>query len=144
MFSKKRKTFTAQQTFRKTNDMIGAEEEIWPFFLIPLFISFSSSLNAVNGVPSCGNNFLMNEMARGEWGFEGYVVSEDRSFRSFFPFVFLICQTPLAFASLLSSSFSSPSTFPFISFFLSLPSWSLACLPPLSLSLSLSPLLFSS
>ncbi|MBQ7638091.1 MAG: glycoside hydrolase family 3 C-terminal domain-containing protein [Clostridia bacterium] len=32
--------------------------------------------NAVNGVPSCCNSYLLNDILRGEWGFEGHVVSD--------------------------------------------------------------------
>lgn len=31
------------------------------------------SLNAVNGVPACADNWLLNEVARQDWGFDGYV-----------------------------------------------------------------------
>jgi len=33
------------------------------------------SYNAVNGVPSCANSYLLNTIAREQWGFEGYIVS---------------------------------------------------------------------
>jgi beta-D-xylosidase 4 len=29
------------------------------------------SYNSINGVPSCGNNWLLDEVARGDWGFDG-------------------------------------------------------------------------
>lgn len=29
------------------------------------------SYNSVNGVPSCANDWLLKEVARGEWGFDG-------------------------------------------------------------------------
>ena len=32
--------------------------------------------NAVNGVPSCANDWLLTEVAREEWGFDGYVTSD--------------------------------------------------------------------
>ena len=32
--------------------------------------------NAVNGVPGCANSFLLNDLLRKQWGFEGYVVSD--------------------------------------------------------------------
>lgn len=32
------------------------------------------SYNAVNGVPSCANHWAMTELARKQWGFDGYVV----------------------------------------------------------------------
>ncbi|XP_065884016.1 uncharacterized protein [Dysidea avara] len=38
--------------------------------------SIMCSYNAVNGIPSCGNSFLRNTIAREQWGFEGYIVSD--------------------------------------------------------------------
>jgi beta-glucosidase len=32
--------------------------------------------NAVNGVPCCASSFLLNDLLRKQWGFEGYVVSD--------------------------------------------------------------------
>eukprot|EP00036_Acanthoecidae_sp_10tr_P011461 CAMPEP_0182926670 /NCGR_PEP_ID=MMETSP0105_2-20130417/12199_1 /TAXON_ID=81532 ORGANISM="Acanthoeca-like sp., Strain 10tr" /NCGR_SAMPLE_ID=MMETSP0105_2 /ASSEMBLY_ACC=CAM_ASM_000205 /LENGTH=895 /DNA_ID=CAMNT_0025064571 /DNA_START=14 /DNA_END=2701 /DNA_ORIENTATION=+ len=34
------------------------------------------SYNSVNGVPSCANHWLLTEVAREEWGFDGYVTSD--------------------------------------------------------------------
>ena len=34
------------------------------------------SYNAVNGVPSCANDWLLDTGARKEWGFDGYVTSD--------------------------------------------------------------------
>jgi len=34
------------------------------------------SYNAVNGVPSCANGWLLDTVARGEWEFDGYVTSD--------------------------------------------------------------------
>ena len=34
------------------------------------------SYNAVNGVPACANGFLMNDIARGRWGWEGWITSD--------------------------------------------------------------------
>eukprot|EP00035_Acanthoeca_spectabilis_P021740 m.439948 g.439948 ORF g.439948 m.439948 type:complete len:893 (-) comp18447_c0_seq1:44-2722(-) len=34
------------------------------------------SYNSVNGVPSCANDWLLTEVARDEWGFDGYVTSD--------------------------------------------------------------------
>ena len=38
--------------------------------------SIMTSYNAVNGVPTGANKFLINEILRKEWGFQGYVVSD--------------------------------------------------------------------
>lgn len=32
--------------------------------------------NCINGVPCCGNSMLLQDILRGEWGFEGHVVSD--------------------------------------------------------------------
>ena len=31
------------------------------------------SFNAINGVPGCGNDYLMNDILKGEWDFDGFV-----------------------------------------------------------------------
>jgi beta-glucosidase len=35
-----------------------------------------ASYNEIDGVPSHGNSWLLNEVLRGEWGFTGYVISD--------------------------------------------------------------------
>ncbi len=34
------------------------------------------SFNAINGVPGCGNHYLMTEILKGEWSFDGFVESD--------------------------------------------------------------------
>lgn len=34
------------------------------------------SLNAVNGKPACADDWLLNEVARKDWGFEGYITTD--------------------------------------------------------------------
>jgi beta-glucosidase-like glycosyl hydrolase len=34
------------------------------------------SYNAENGIPSCANQHFLTEVARGEWGFDGYITSD--------------------------------------------------------------------
>jgi beta-glucosidase len=34
------------------------------------------SFNALNGVPACGNDYLMNGILKGEWGFDGFIESD--------------------------------------------------------------------
>ncbi len=38
--------------------------------------TFMSSFNTVNGVPASGNRWLQTDILRGEWGFDGFVVSD--------------------------------------------------------------------
>lgn len=35
-----------------------------------------NSFNIVNGVPATGNHFLLRDILKGEWGFEGFVISD--------------------------------------------------------------------
>jgi len=39
-------------------------------------LSVMASFNEINGVPATGNHWLMTDVLRGEWGFEGFVVSD--------------------------------------------------------------------
>src|SRR3982750_3088888 len=38
-------------------------------------LSAMASFNELNGIPSTGNHWLQTELLRGEWGFQGFVVS---------------------------------------------------------------------
>lgn len=38
--------------------------------------SVMASYNAINGMPNCCNKWLLTDVLRGDWGFEGYVVSD--------------------------------------------------------------------
>ncbi|WP_114228053.1 MULTISPECIES: beta-glucosidase BglX [Sphingomonas] len=39
-------------------------------------LSVMASFNEISGIPSTGNKWLMTDLLRGEWGFEGFVVSD--------------------------------------------------------------------
>jgi beta-glucosidase len=39
-------------------------------------LSAMASFNEINGIPSTGSHWLMTELLRGEWGFQGFVVSD--------------------------------------------------------------------
>ena len=41
--------------------------------------SLMCSYNALNGVPTCASSFLLTEIARGEWGFNGSVTARARA-----------------------------------------------------------------
>jgi beta-glucosidase len=39
-------------------------------------LSAMASFNEINGIPATGNHWLQTELLRGEWGFQGFVVSD--------------------------------------------------------------------
>ncbi|XP_077337831.1 uncharacterized protein LOC143982734 [Lithobates pipiens] len=61
------------------------EERDWRMTFLPQFqacieagtYSVMCSYNRVNGVPACANEKLLTNILRKEWGFEGYVVSDE-------------------------------------------------------------------
>ena len=38
--------------------------------------TFMCGFNALNGVPACGNRYLLTDILKGEWGFDGFVESD--------------------------------------------------------------------
>ena len=46
--------------------------------------SVMCSYNAINGQPACANPYLLQELLRGTWGFQGYVVSDCGAVRDIF------------------------------------------------------------
>ncbi|XP_031988485.1 probable beta-D-xylosidase 2 isoform X1 [Corvus moneduloides] len=60
-------------------------ERDWRMTFLPQFqacvragsYSFMCSYNRINGVPACANKKLLTDILRGEWGFDGYVVSDE-------------------------------------------------------------------
>ena len=64
---------------------VSADERYWHEFELPGFRacikegraqSIMSAYNAINGVPCSGNRWLLTEVLRDMWGFDGYVVSD--------------------------------------------------------------------
>ncbi|KAG8147654.1 hypothetical protein E2320_022631, partial [Naja naja] len=61
------------------------EERDWRMTFLPQFeacvragtFSFMCSYNRINGVPACANKKLLTDILRDEWGFQGYVVSDE-------------------------------------------------------------------
>ncbi|XP_077989356.1 uncharacterized protein LOC144443692 [Glandiceps talaboti] len=60
-------------------------ERDWQMTFLPAFhecvkagtYSVMCSYNRINGVPACGNKKLLTDILRKEWGFRGYVVSDE-------------------------------------------------------------------
>jgi len=70
---------------RRHTGSADVDEQILREYYLPAFKncvikgkaqSIMSAYNAVNGIPCSCNNKLLNEILRGEWGFDGYVVSD--------------------------------------------------------------------
>ncbi|KAJ8314665.1 hypothetical protein KUTeg_006815 [Tegillarca granosa] len=64
-------------------DAVVSERD-WRLTFLPAFkkcveagtYSIMCSFNKINGVPACGNKRLLTDILRKEWGFKGYVVSD--------------------------------------------------------------------
>jgi beta-glucosidase len=61
-----------------TTDM--SEQRLRNFYLPPFKAAVDAgadtamcSFNAINGVPGCGNDYTMNQILKGEWGFDGFI-----------------------------------------------------------------------
>jgi len=64
-----------------TTDM--SEQRLRNFYLPPFKAAIDAgadtamcSFNALNGVPGCGNSYLMNDILKGKWRFDGFVESD--------------------------------------------------------------------
>ena len=58
-------------------------QRLWNLYLPPFKAAIDAgadtamcSFNAINGVPGCGDDYLMNDVLKGQWGFDGFVESD--------------------------------------------------------------------
>ena len=65
------------------NTVDMSQERLREVYLPPYKAGFDAgagsgmaSFNEINGVPSTGNHWLMSDLLRGEWGFQGFIVSD--------------------------------------------------------------------
>jgi hypothetical protein len=52
---------------------------------VAIVLAIRCSYNEVNGVPACANPWLLETVARGEWGFDGYVTGQYHTTRPLAP-----------------------------------------------------------
>jgi beta-glucosidase len=64
-----------------TTDM--SVQRLWNLYLPPFKAAIDAgadtamcSFNAINGIPGCGNDYLMNQILKGQWDFDGFVESD--------------------------------------------------------------------
>ena len=64
-----------------TTDM--SEQRLWNLYLPPFKAAIDAgadtamcSFNSLNGSPGCGNSYLMNDILKDEWDFDGFVESD--------------------------------------------------------------------
>jgi beta-glucosidase len=73
-----------QETNRRTIQTTVDERTLQEIYLLPFEMavkdgdvaSLMCAYNYVNGVPSCENEYLLNDVLRDQWGFKGYVQSD--------------------------------------------------------------------
>ncbi|HSR18551.1 MAG TPA: glycoside hydrolase family 3 N-terminal domain-containing protein, partial [Ignavibacteriaceae bacterium] len=68
---------------RDYNSADMSDRLLWEVYLPPFkaavdadVSTFMTSFNDINGVPSTGNKYLLKDILKGKWGFEGFVVSD--------------------------------------------------------------------
>ena len=73
-----------------TTDM--SQRELWETYLPPFkatidagVSSFMTSFNDLNGVPATGNKYLLDDILRKTWGFDGFVVTDYTSINEMVP-----------------------------------------------------------
>ena len=69
-----------------------SERELWDTYLPPFkalnemgVATFMTSFNELNGIPATGNNYLLQDVLKGRWGFEGFVVTDYTSINEMIP-----------------------------------------------------------
>ncbi len=74
--------------------------------------SVMASYNEIDGVPSHGNSWLLNDILRGEWGFTGYVISDYDAVRRMIYRQHVVADMPEAAKRAISSGmdFECPSS----------------------------------
>jgi len=75
----------SQESGRGSTNAIVPEDQLRDYYLTPFgesvlkghAASVMSSYTAINGIPSAANRWLLTDVLRREWGFKGYVVSDE-------------------------------------------------------------------
>lgn len=75
--------YGAVEAGRDYNTVILSDQELRNVYLPPYksavdagAVTFMTSFNEINGIPSSGNKMLLTGLLRNEWGFNGFVVSD--------------------------------------------------------------------
>ncbi len=75
--------YGAAEGGRDYNTVSMSQSTLWNMYLKPFHASvqagaatFMTSFNDLNGVPASGNSFLLREVLRKKWAFDGFVVSD--------------------------------------------------------------------
>jgi len=84
--------YGAVQAGRDYHTVDVSERELRTTYLPPFkatvdagIATFMTSFNELNGVPATGNNYLLKEILRNEWGFKGFVVTDYQSINEMVP-----------------------------------------------------------
>jgi len=84
--------YGAAQAGRDYHTVDMSERRLREIYLPPFLAAkeegvhtFMTAFNELNGVPATGNNFLLDQILRDEWGFEGFVVTDYTSINEMVP-----------------------------------------------------------
>lgn len=75
--------YGAAEGGRDYNSVDMSKRMLWETYLPPFkaaldagAATFMNSFNDLNGIPATGNKYLLRDILKGKWGFEGFVVSD--------------------------------------------------------------------
>ncbi|HEX7874623.1 MAG TPA: beta-glucosidase BglX [Sphingobium sp.] len=73
---------------RDYDEVSLSDSDLWNIYLPPFKAAVDagagnimSAYMAVNGIPATGNHFLLTDVLRKQWGFKGFVVSDNEAFK---------------------------------------------------------------
>lgn len=77
-------TVAGQTLTRRTIDAQVSQQDLMDSYMVPFqacvekgqVTSLMCSYNSINGVPACANSWLLQDMARDTWKFDGYITSD--------------------------------------------------------------------
>ncbi|RXK83967.1 glycosyl hydrolase [Filimonas effusa] len=68
---------------RDYNDVEMSDHQLWETYLPPFkaavdagVATFMSSFNTINGIPAAAHDFLQRKVLKGDWGYNGFIVSD--------------------------------------------------------------------
>ncbi|QNH62461.1 beta-glucosidase BglX [Hymenobacter sediminicola] len=96
---------------RDYNAVDMSEQQLWEVYLPPFkaaadagAATFMNSFNTLNGVPATGSNYLQRDILKGQWNYQGFVVSDWGSIAEMVPWGYAQSKSEAAQKALAAGS----------------------------------------